>query len=84
MKLQAWPLGLAAGIVCGASVFLATLWIMIRGGSGEHLALLARFYPGYSVSIGGSILGLTYGFIDGLIGGLVLAWLYNTFAKTES
>ena len=84
MKLQALPLGLAAGIVWGASVFLATLWIMMRGGPGEHLVLLARFYPGYSVSIGGSILGLIYGFIDGLIGGLVFAWLYNVFAKTES
>ncbi len=83
MKLQAWPFGLAAGILWGASVFLVTIWILICGGAGEHLALLSRFYPGYTVSILGSILGLIYGFIDGLICGLIFVWLYNAFAKTE-
>jgi hypothetical protein len=82
MKLQALPFGLAAGILWGAGVFLATLWVMARGGPGEHLALLGRFYPGYTVSILGGILGLIYGFIDGLIGGLIFVWLYNAFAKT--
>lgn len=83
MKLQAWPFGLAAGILWGATVLLATLWVIVQGGPGEHLALLGRFYPGYTVSLFGAVVGLIYGFIDGVIGGLIFAWLYNAFAKTE-
>lgn len=79
MKLNAKALGLAAGILWGVCVFLATVWVMYRGG-GEHLELLAKFYLGYSVSWLGAILGLIYGFVDGFICGFVLAWLYNRFA----
>jgi hypothetical protein len=79
MKLNKVALGLAAGVLWGASVFLATLWASFAGG-GEHLALLSRFYLGYSVSLFGAFLGLIYGFIDGFVGGWLLAWLYNRFA----
>ena len=76
MKLEKVALGLAAGILCGAAVFLSTVWALIVGG-GEHIELLAKFYVGYSISVPGAFLGLVYGFIDGFLGGFVLAWLYN-------
>lgn len=80
MRLDGKALGLAAGILLGICVFLCTLWVLYRGG-GEHMELLAKFYPGYSVSVAGSFLGLIYGFIDGFVGGWLLAWLYNLFAR---
>lgn len=80
MKLDAKALGLAGGILWAVSVFLCTLWVVWQGG-GEHLMLLAKFYPGYSVTPLGALLGLVYGFIDGFICGWVLAWLYNRFAR---
>lgn len=83
MKLNAKALGLAAGILWGACVFLCTLWVVWRGG-GEHLELLAKFYIGYSVSVVGAFVGLVYGFIDGLICGWILAWLYNRFAGSAA
>jgi tetrahydromethanopterin S-methyltransferase subunit B len=44
---------------------------------GPHLALLANFLPGYSVSWPGSVMGLIYGFLIGLgLGGLI-AVLWN-------
>ncbi len=79
MKLDKKALGLACGILCGAAVLLATLWVSVRGG-GDHLRLLGQFYVGYRVSVGGAFLGLVYGFVDGFIGGWLLAWLYNRFA----
>lgn len=79
MKLNAKALGLAAGILWGVCVFLATVWVMYMGG-GEHLVLLAKFYLGYSVSWVGAFVGLVYGFVDGFVCGFVLAWLYNRFA----
>lgn len=79
MQWNKTALGLAAGILCGLAVLCATLWTVAAGG-GEHLELLARFYPGYTVSLVGAVLGLVYGFIDGFVGGWLLAWLYNRFA----
>lgn len=79
MQLNKVALGLAAGILTGISLFLVTLAVMALGG-GEHLALISKFYLGYSVTFVGSILGLIYGFIDGFVCGWLLAWLYNRFA----
>jgi hypothetical protein len=80
MKLNKTALGLAMGILCGAAVFVATLWVTWAHG-GDHLSLLSRFYIGYSISYFGAFLGLVYGFIDGFIAGWLLAWLYNAFAR---
>jgi hypothetical protein len=84
MKLNKEALGLALGIVWGVTVFLATWVIIMRGGTGEMLSKLGRFYFGYTVSAGGSIIGLIYGFIDGFIGGWVIGLLYNAFTKGEA
>ena len=79
MKLHKTALGLTLGILWGAAVFFATVWIVWRGG-GDHLSLLDKFYLGYSVSYGGAVVGLVYGFVDGFICGWLIAWLYNVFA----
>ena len=79
MRLQPLALGLAGGIVWGASVFVATLWILIIGSEGITIALLGKFYLGYSVSIAGAFIGMLWGFADGFVAGLVLGWLYNVF-----
>lgn len=79
MRLNAKALGLAIGIVWGLSVFLATAWIVFFGGPRDVLAGIGAFYIGYEVSWSGAVVGLGYGFVDGLVGGLVLAWIYNAF-----
>jgi hypothetical protein len=79
MRLNAKAMALSAAILWGASVFLATAWILVTGGAGETLAKLGAFYLGYTVSWPGAFIGLVYGFIDGLIGGFLLVWLYNMF-----
>jgi len=83
MKLNKSALGVSLGIVWGASVFLATVWVLIRGG-GEHLQLLGQFYIGYRISVGGAVVGLVEGFIDGFIGGWLIAWIYNLVSGNKS
>ena len=83
MRLNTLAFGVALGIVWGVTVFLATIWLILTGGPGEHLALLGKFYFGYKVTILGGILGLIYGFIDGLVGGVIFAALYNLLAKAQ-
>ncbi|MBI5286623.1 MAG: bacteriophage holin [Deltaproteobacteria bacterium] len=82
MTLDRTALGLSFGILWGATVFLATLWIYAIGG-GDTMALLKQFYFGYSITPVGAVIGLVYGFIDGFICGWVLAYLYNRLAKKQ-
>lgn len=78
MKLNPKSAGLAGGILWGLTVFIATLWILVKGG-GYTLMKLAQFYIGYSVSVPGAFIGLIYGFVHGFIIGALFALLYNLF-----
>ncbi|HUJ77285.1 MAG TPA: bacteriophage holin [bacterium] len=78
MKLHALKFGLAAGIFWGVCLFLFT-WVASLSGYGTPWlqAVVVPIYPGYTVSPLGSVLGLVYGFLDGIIGCSIFAWLYN-------
>lgn len=69
-------------MVAGLVLFAATLWLVIKGGPnvGQHLGLLRAYYPGYSVTWTGSLLGLLYGGLTGFALGGCVAWLYNVIA----
>ena len=79
MKLSIKALGLSCGILWGLAIFLLTYWFLLRGFEGETLSRLGNVYLGYSVTWYGGFIGLVWGFIDGFIGGALLAWLYNQF-----
>jgi hypothetical protein len=81
MKLSVKGLALASGILWGASVFLATLWLLMRGYDGRLIAQLDHFYVGYSYSVAGAFVGLAWGFVDGAVCGAAFGWLYNTLAR---
>lgn len=80
-KLDGVALGLSMGILCGLTLFLATLVLVLKGGDvvGPRLQLISEFFPGYSVTPKGSLLGLAYGFFAGLIGGWSFAFVRNGF-----
>lgn len=78
MELSKRALALSLGIIWSVSVFLATIYVMFKGG-GNTLVLLQQFYWGYNISWGGAFLGLIYGFIWGFIAGWLIALLYNAF-----
>lgn len=82
VKLDKKALALTSGILWGLIVLVATLWVIWRGG-GNTLALLDKFYFGYSISYLGAIIGLIYGFVNGFICGWIFAWLYNRFVKSS-
>jgi hypothetical protein len=68
------------GVAGGLGLLLATLILVLKGGEvvGPNLTLLAQYFPGYTVTTNGSVLGLLYGFITGFIGGWSMAFLRNT------
>ena len=79
MKLDRVAFGLSLGTLAGLVLFLATLILVIKGGDvvGPRLQLLGYYFPGYSVSTEGSMVGLFYGFIAGFLGGWVFAFFRN-------
>jgi len=80
MKLSVKAFALTSGILWGATVFLATVWLLAMGTGGATIGLLGNFYLGYSFSAVGAFVGLVWGFVDGAIGGALFAWLYNKLA----
>ncbi|MFN2431803.1 MAG: hypothetical protein ABR599_03120 [Gemmatimonadota bacterium] len=78
-RLDVLALGAAAGVVTGSAVFLATSWLLLKGGPvvGPTLALLAQYFPGYRVTWPGSLVGFLYGALAGFSCGAALALLRN-------
>jgi hypothetical protein len=77
MKLSIKAFALAFGLIWGVGVFLLIWWIIAFDGATGEPTLIGQLYRGYSISPLGSVLGLCWGFADGVIGGVVFAWLYN-------
>ena len=82
LLLNAKVMGLVLGIIFGLAIFVATNWLVIKGGDrvGPHLILLSQYFIGYRVTFLGSIIGAAYGFALGTICGALLGWLYNKLA----
>jgi len=81
MELNKKSFGLTVGIFWGLAIFLATNFMLIRGGAGEHISLLGVVCFGYSFNFIGSLIGLIWGFVYGLISGWLFAFVYNLFIK---
>lgn len=81
MKLDVKAFGLACGLVWGLGLFLLTWWIIAFEGATGDATFIGRLYRGYSITPFGSLIGLAWAFVDGLIGGLIFAWLYNLLAE---
>jgi hypothetical protein len=81
--LNAKLLGIVLGFLSGAVLFLVTIFLVLKAGPhvGEHLNLLSNFFPGYQVTLLGSIIGFFYGFVVGFLTGAVLGAVYNRVAK---
>lgn len=71
--------GVVVGLMAGGAVFVATNWLVLRGGPvvGPHLALLGQLFVGYEVTFMGSLVGLAWGFGYGFTAGYCVSTLYN-------
>ncbi|TDJ72402.1 MAG: hypothetical protein E2O38_04755 [Proteobacteria bacterium] len=84
MKLDIKGMAITLGLVWGAAVLLVGTANLIWPNYGQaFLELVASIYPGYTAGagVGQLIVGTLYGLVDGAVGGAVIAWLYNLFAR---
>ncbi|MGA7293239.1 MAG: hypothetical protein WBW53_01330 [Terriglobales bacterium] len=78
MKISIKGLALASGILWGVVMLVMGLANLIWGGYGQQfLQTMSSVYLGYHAtrSIAEVIVGTLCGFVDGLVGGAVFAWL---------
>lgn len=86
LRLNASILGLVLGLLAGLGIFIATNFLILKGGEvvGPHLSLLRAFFPFYSVTFIGSLLGLVYGLVGGFVAGYIIASVYNLVVRLKS
>ncbi len=77
MKLNVLAFGLTSALIWGFGLFALTWWIIAFDGPTNDVTMIGRIYRGYSISAMGSVIGLVWALADGLIGGVLFAWLYN-------
>lgn len=82
MRLNVKALALTAALFWGLAVFITTWWLILLGHGGIS-TLINHVYPGYAVTPLGSIIGLVWGFFDGLVCAAIFAWIYNAFLPQE-
>lgn len=77
MNARAW--GIAMGLVLGLGLLIATNVLVLKGGPdvGQHLSLLANYFPGYSVTFVGSLIGFVYAFVLGYGLGRIIGTVYD-------
>ena len=75
-KLDSVAMGISVGALFGLAIFLATNFLIIKGGEnvGQNLVLLRQYFFKYEVTPVGSVIGFFYGFFSGF----VLGWLGAT------
>jgi hypothetical protein len=78
---QGW--GIAIGLLLGVGLFLATVILVVKGGPnpGPHLGLVRIYFPGYSVTWIGSVIGFVYAFVVGYAIGRTVATIYNRLIR---
>ena len=83
LRLNATVYGVVTGLIAGLLLFIATNWLVLKGGTvvGPHLALLGQYFIGYRVTFLGSLVGFVYAFAGGFVLAYVVATLYNAFAR---
>ena len=82
MRLSIRSLAVTFGILWGGTVLLLGMANLIWPTYGvAFLQLVDSVYPGYHAGqgLGSVIVGTLYAILDGAVGGLVLAWVYNRF-----
>jgi hypothetical protein len=83
MRLSTKALALAMALVwAGGVLFVGLINLAAPSYGASFLQMVSSIYPGYhnSRSFLDVLVGTGYALVDGGVGGLIFAWLYNCFA----
>lgn len=85
-KFDVLAFGLTLGILWGLAVLVVSLLAIFEVQqlgqfSMKFINFLNTFYVGFEASAVGTIVGTFWAFLDGFMGGIIFAWLYNKISK---
>ena len=78
-RLHPISFALGLGVFWAIVLFCTGIIAMYTGYASGFVSAIGSLYIYYKATWMGSILGAVFGFIDLLIGGFIIAWLYNFF-----
>lgn len=81
MKLDVKAFGIACGLLWALAYVCLGVLSMTNGYGSEIVGFISKLYIGSGTTAQGLVVGAAWSFVDAGIGGAVLAWLYNKFAK---
>lgn len=79
-KLSVHALGVGIGAMWAISVFACGITAMFGWGT-ALVDTLSSLYIGYAATLIGAVIGAIWAFVDGYIGGVIIAWVYNRLAR---
>ena len=86
MKLSVKAFSLTCAISWGLALLILTWWLILFGPEtmqGDK-TVIGLVYLGYTVTPLGSIIGLVWACVDGLVCGAIFAWIYNKFVGKKA
>ena len=69
--------GMAVGLTFAVLVFLVTVLAILKPGAPFFVPLLAQYFPGYSVSWTGALIGFAWAFVAFFVAGWFTAFVRN-------
>ncbi len=86
VRMRARIMAIVFGMVGGTGIWVATAWLLLRGGTnvGQHLALLRHYFPGFSVTWPGAFVGFFWGALGGALIGWSVAFVYNQIVERRA
>lgn len=72
------PVAVTTGTLLAVGLFASTNWLsFLAGAPNTHLGLLSQYFPGYTTSLSGSLIGAFWVFLYGFATAGCIAWIYN-------
>ena len=81
IKINSMALGFALAAIYGIILFAVGIISAYTGWAKDVMAIYTSFFPGFTPTLVGSIIGLLYGLIIGGIFGFAIGALYNYFDR---
>ncbi len=73
--------GFSLGCAWGTCVFMLSLASRASQRAERVVHLFAKVYRGFDETLLGGFIGAVWGFFDGVVSGLLIAWIYNTIIR---
>ena len=83
MTLGVISFGLAVGVTWGLAVAILAVATALFGWGTALAIILQGLYAGFAPTLPGAIAGAVWGFVNGLLFGVLVAWFYNRFLFTR-